>query len=152
MRSSASDFSRANKSKDRVVFSHDGFSSYLLVVDEASWYIWVFLTRTKDPPLDMISEFLQQHRHVEGKCIRTDQGGELARSRALQDMVLRDHHYTLEPTGSDSLSKTVLWRFTTTNLESRPKPSFTDQAYWQSTGLQHLPMRSSSTIASFTPK
>jgi hypothetical protein len=105
VRSFASDFSRANKSKVCVVFSHDGFSSYLQVVDEASWYIWVFLTRTKDPPLDIISEFLQQNGHVDGGCIHTNQGEELAWSRALQDMVLCDHHYTLDPTSSDSPSQ-----------------------------------------------
>jgi hypothetical protein len=34
-----------------------------------------------------------------------EQGGELVRSHKFQDMVLRDHHYTLEPTGSDSPSQ-----------------------------------------------
>jgi hypothetical protein len=46
MRASASDFSRPNKKTDRVVTSCDGFSSYLLIVDEATCFIWVFLTKT----------------------------------------------------------------------------------------------------------
>jgi hypothetical protein len=88
-----------------VVYSYDGFTSYLLIVDEASQFIWVFLTLSKDPLLDLASEFLHQHGHKDGGCVRTDQGGELAWSHASQDMLLRDHHYTLEFTGSDSLSQ-----------------------------------------------
>jgi hypothetical protein len=54
----AFDFSWANRSKDHVILSYDGFSSYLLIVDEASCYIWVFFTHSKEPPLDNISKFL----------------------------------------------------------------------------------------------
>ena len=105
MRASALDYSRRDKAKDRVVFSYDGYSSYLLIVDEASRYIWVFLTASKSPPLDIVKEFLNQQGHEDGGCVRTDQGGELARSSAFQDMLLRDFHYTLEPTGADSPSQ-----------------------------------------------
>jgi len=79
------------------VSSYDGFTSYLLVVDEASRFVWVFLTAKKSPPIDIIKEFLIQHYHDDGGCIQTDQGGELARSSAI--------HYTLEPTGADSPSQ-----------------------------------------------
>ena len=89
----------------RVVWLYDGFTSYLLVVDEASRYAWVFLTATKEPPLDIVSEFLQHHGHEDGGCIRTDQGGELACSVAFQDLFLRNFHYTLEPTCVDSPSQ-----------------------------------------------
>ena len=43
MRASTSQYTKPNKKDDRVVLSYDGFSSYLLVVDEASRFIWVFL-------------------------------------------------------------------------------------------------------------
>ena len=105
MRASASDFGKRSKATDRVVFSYDGYSSYLLVVDEASRYIWVFLTSSKDPPIDIVSAFLTQHGHEDGGCIRTDQGGEFAGSAAFIDMVLRDYRYTVEPTGADSPSQ-----------------------------------------------
>ncbi len=88
-----------------MVYSYDGFSSYLLIVDKATPYIWVLLTSCKDPPLDIVVEFLQQHGHKDSGCVRTDQGGELARSIEFQDMLLRDHHYTIELTGSDSPSQ-----------------------------------------------
>ena len=107
MRASADDFKKGSrlKSDDRVVFSYDGYSSYLLVVDEASRYVWVFLTSSKDPPIDLVTTFLQLHGHPDGGCVRTDQGGELARSEAFRTMLLKVHRYTLEPTGSDSPSQ-----------------------------------------------
>ncbi len=78
---------------------------YLLILDEATQYVWVFLTTSKDPPLDIVSEFLHHHGHKTGGSIRTDQGGKLARSLEFQDLVLRKFHYTLEPIGADSPSQ-----------------------------------------------
>jgi hypothetical protein len=105
MRASTSNFSQPNKKNDRVVQSYDGFSAYLLVVDEASRYVWVFLTTSKTPPIDIIDTFLSRFGHESGGSIRTDQGGELARSFTLSDMVLRSHKYVIEPTGADSPSQ-----------------------------------------------
>ncbi len=87
------------------MLSYDGYSLYLLIVDESSCFVWVFLTKSKSPPIDIINEFLTQHSCDDGGYTRTDQGGELARSLAFQDMLLRDFHYTLEPTGTDSPSQ-----------------------------------------------
>jgi hypothetical protein len=57
MRSSTSDYAHPNKVTDWVVNSYDGYTSYLLVIDEASRYAWVFLTKSKDPPIDSICAF-----------------------------------------------------------------------------------------------
>jgi hypothetical protein len=105
MCASASDYSRPDKSKDCVVQSFDGYSSYLLIVDEASHFVWIFLTASKEPPLAIIREFLTQHSHSNGGLVRTNQGGKLAQCSALQDMLLRDFHYTFKPTGADSPSQ-----------------------------------------------
>ena len=75
MRASSSDYTKPNKKVDRVVDSWDGYSSYLLIVDEASRYIWVFLTKSKEPPLDIIDTFLDRFGHRNGGSIRSDQGG-----------------------------------------------------------------------------
>ncbi len=105
MHASTSDFSWPDKTKDRVIQSFDRYSSYLLIVDEASRFVWIFLTASKELPLDIIREFLTQHGHSDGGSARTNQGGELARCSALQDMLLQDFHYTFKPTGADSPSQ-----------------------------------------------
>jgi len=105
MRASSSDYSKPNRSIDRVVDSWDGFSSYLLIVDEASRYIWVFLTKSKEPPLNIIDTFLDHFGHRNGGSIRSDQGGELALSFANSDLLLRKHKYVVEPTGAVSPSQ-----------------------------------------------
>jgi hypothetical protein len=89
---------------DRVVASWDGYSLCLLVVDEASRHIWVFLAKTKEPPIDIIDTFLDRCGHELGGLICTDQSDELARSFAFTDMLLRKHKYVIEPTSANSPS------------------------------------------------
>jgi hypothetical protein len=105
MCASTSDYARPNKSTDRVVSSYDGYTLYLLVIDEASRMAWVFLTKSKDPPIDIVRAFLTLHGHSDGGCVRTDQGGELASSGAFRDLLMREFSYSLEPTGADSPSQ-----------------------------------------------
>jgi hypothetical protein len=140
MRASTSQYVRPNKKDDRVVLSYDGFSSYLLVVDEASRYIWVFLTNTNEPPLDLIDTFLTRYRHAHGGPIRTDQGGELARSFKLSDLVLRTHSYVLKPTGADSPSQNGAVEVYNNKLAIRARTllygSGLPAKYW-SAALQH---------------
>jgi hypothetical protein len=100
--SSTSDYSQPTASTN---FSYDGYSLYLIVIDEASQYVWIFLTASKDPPITIVWEFLTLHSHEDGRYIRTDQGGKLVRNHSFQDMVLREFHYTLEPIGVDSPSQ-----------------------------------------------
>jgi hypothetical protein len=105
IRASNEDYSRPTKEKDRVIESYDGFTSYLLVVDEVSKYSWIFLTKSKDPPMELTRLFLEEYAHVDGGKIRCDQGGELARSAEWRKMVLEKYKYYVEPTGADSPSQ-----------------------------------------------
>ena len=75
---------RHAKSHYLVKTSHDGYSSYLLVTDAASRHTWIFLAKTKEPPIVTLEVFLTQHslKNEIPKFIRTDQGGELAQSTA----------------------------------------------------------------------
>ena len=56
----------------------------------------------KDPPFDIITKYFTQHGHVEGGCVCTNQGGELAWNAAFQDLMLAQLRYSVEPTGADS--------------------------------------------------
>jgi hypothetical protein len=105
MQATSLDCQRLNKGTNRVIASCDGYSLYLLVVDEASRCIWVFLTKSKEPPLDIIHTFLDRYGHELGGLICTDQGGKLAPLFTFIDMLLRKQKYVSEPTGADSPSQ-----------------------------------------------
>jgi hypothetical protein len=104
---SSANYLRPNINRDRVVDSYDGYSLYLLIVDDKSSMTWVFLTKSKSPQLDIVRLFLQTFGHDRnvGGFIRCDQGGELARSHALVNMALTDFGYKVEPTGANSPSQ-----------------------------------------------
>jgi hypothetical protein len=94
----------AQRDIDRnLVTSIDGYNSYLLIVDRATRYTWVFLARTKTPPISTITNFLKLHGTSSKiqKYIRTDKGGELWGSHAFQHTV-RDAGYILESTAPDA--------------------------------------------------
>ena len=55
-------------------------------MDEASRFMWVFLTKSKDPPLDIIDQFLWKFCHDGDGSIRSDQGGKLAKLSVLTDI------------------------------------------------------------------
>jgi hypothetical protein len=101
MRASALQFGPPNKAHNRVLLSHKGFTFYFFIIDKASRYAWVFLTKLKHP-LDIADAFLAHFGHDKGGSIWTDQGIELARSLALLNLVLWKHNYTIEMTGSNS--------------------------------------------------
>ena len=105
MRASTFNYLAPDVTQDRIVQSYDGFSSYLAIVDEVSKFVWIFLCKTKEPPTDMVSTFLTRFGHKEGGQLRTDQGGELARSTAFSSTMLQKHNYVVEPTGADSPSQ-----------------------------------------------
>lgn len=59
IRASNNDFSGPNIKKDRVVESFDGYNLYLLVVDEVSKHSWIFLTKSKEPPVELTKIFIR---------------------------------------------------------------------------------------------
>jgi hypothetical protein len=67
-----------------------GSSYYCLIVDRKSMYTWVFLTKNKSPPLEIITQFLTQHGCItnQRKTIRTDEGAELWNSHNFRQVVL----------------------------------------------------------------
>ena len=93
------------KTKDadgKTITSLDGYRSYLLIVDKATRYKWIFLSRTKVPKVDEIRTFLRTIKPSTTGCyVMTDQGNELGGSTAFKDM-LREENYALYLTGADS--------------------------------------------------
>ena len=84
----------------KIITSIDGFNSYALIVDKATRWMWILLTKTKTPPIDFTRKILRSFgpRTYQGR-IRTDQGGELARSEEFRKMV-SEENYILEPTAA----------------------------------------------------
>ena len=105
MRASSSDYSTPNLETDRVVESFDGYVAYLIIVDEASKFVWIFLRKSKEPPVELVSHFLQMYGRSSGGVIRCDQGRELARSASFRTTMMEKHLYVVEPTGADSPSQ-----------------------------------------------
>jgi hypothetical protein len=95
----------AAKTKDgQLITSIDGFRSYLIIVDRATRYKWVFLTTTRNPPLKEITSVISKYKHLTKSLhctVRTDQGGELGKSNAFRELI-KDHGFTYKPTGSNS--------------------------------------------------
>jgi transposase InsO family protein len=93
------------KKKDsdgKTVTSIDGYRYYLLFIDCASCYIWIFLTKTKQPPVSQVQGFLQCFKGLHRNAtITTDSGGELAKSIAFRK-IIKDADYTLHTTGTYS--------------------------------------------------
>ena len=94
------------KVDNRLIRSHDGYNSYLLIIDHKTRYTWVFLTKNKKPPTLMITKFLQTYGLKDNrvKIIRTDQGGELANSPEFRDTIAKNG-YQCEITGAENSSQ-----------------------------------------------
>jgi len=104
MQSSTDDYKCSNKATDRIVTSYDGHSSHLIIINGVSQRVWAFLTKSKEPPLDILRSFMTKFGISNG-VLWTDQGGELARSKSFRDMMFREFGYVVEPTGADSPSQ-----------------------------------------------
>lgn len=97
---------RTKNEKGKMITSRDGYNSYLIIVDSYTRYAWVFLSATKEPPLNTVKTFLNRYGLTTGtqRQIRCDQGGELARSAKFRETV-QSCGYSIEPTGADNSSQ-----------------------------------------------
>jgi len=86
-----------------IITSLDGHNSYLIIIDRATRYTWVFLSKHKHPQIAALTGFLKSHGNTTNtqKSVRTDEGGELWGSYALQQMA-RELGYILQPTAPDA--------------------------------------------------
>ena len=64
-----------------TITSKDGYNSYLLVIDRASRYAWIFLTKSKHPPISVARKILNKFKSIHPhRTVRTDQEKELGKS------------------------------------------------------------------------
>jgi hypothetical protein len=140
-RASSLNYSLPNKKINRVVLSFDGFFFYLLNVDEATHYIWCFLTKTKEPLIDLLDTFFSHFGHELVGSVHTNQGGELACSGPLTNFLLWIHWYVLKPTGADSPSQNGAVKVYNGNLAVCTRTLLYDSGlpakYWSSAPLQY---------------
>jgi hypothetical protein len=89
-----------------IIESHEGYTAYLLIIDSKACKVWVFPTKTKEPPIQTVDLFLQRNGLKDGtqRYIRSDLGGELANSQDFRDLIAK-HGYLLETTGPDASSQ-----------------------------------------------
>ena len=104
MQALSDDYKRPKKSTDCIITSYDSHAAHLIIVDSASRRVWAFLTKSKDPPLDILWVFMENFGLGTG-VVRTDQGRELAQSASFWEIMLKDFGYVVEPTGADSPSQ-----------------------------------------------
>ena len=85
-----------------VVTSKDVYNAYLLISDEYSGYLWCFLVNSRYPPITIVQQVLNRHgnKYIP-RYIRTDQGGELARSAAILNLI-GAQNYVLKSTAPGS--------------------------------------------------
>jgi hypothetical protein len=106
-----SDWSRKD-SDGKLVTSTDGFRSYCLIIDRATRYIWIILTKRKTPPIQELRNLLEHlgsNMKTTYKTITTDLGGELAKAKSFQSMLLESNvKYTLKTTGAHSSAQNGL--------------------------------------------
>jgi hypothetical protein len=145
MRASTSDYSKPTPTTDRVVTSIDGFNSYLLVVDKFSRYMWIFLCKSKEPPIDEMSAFLSTFGLQEGGVIRCDQGGELAGSEEFITSMLKHHNIKWSPREQTRHRRMVEWSDLIKRLEPLLVVYYTALPYPQSSGHLQWSMQSTST-------
>jgi hypothetical protein len=100
------DMSIASLKHKPIIESREGYVAYLLIVDGHSRRAWVYPTKTKEPPINTVNLFLQRFGLRDGtqRYVRTDQGGELAKSAAFRDIVAK-HGYVVESTAPDASSQ-----------------------------------------------
>jgi hypothetical protein len=96
----------AKDKEGNAITSIDGYRSYLLIIDKCSQYTWVFLTKTKSPPIAIIETFLQQrgNKNTTHRTICTDKGGEIWGSYSFQEAPMKAK-FILEPTAPNAPSQ-----------------------------------------------
>ena len=70
-----SDYS-VKKESGPIMTSIDGFNSYLVIIDQVTRYLWIFLTTSKNAPITITQKVLSKFKFKNPhRTVRTDQVG-----------------------------------------------------------------------------
>jgi transposase InsO family protein len=105
IRASMSDYCHPCLGVDWVVKCFERFTAYLIIIDKASQYVWVFLRKSKEPPTNLVLDFIALYGLPSGGVIQTDLGSGLAWSESFWSSLLQKARYIVEPVGTDSPSQ-----------------------------------------------
>ena len=136
---------KAKDGSGKLMRSRQGFGSYLLIVDEYTRYMWVFPTKSKEAPVQVVDQFLTMYKRNTGlRRVRADLGNEMARSKLIQNTVAK-HGYVLERTAANSSfqnSKAERPHRTLGNMmRSMLKAADLDQSFWADSILHAVYLR-----------
>ena len=93
------------KKKSLINTSIDGHNCYVIIIDRITRYTWVFLSKNKRPPVDIIRQVLENFKSETGnKTVRTDQGEELGHSTLFSNMIA-ECGFALEETRAGASSQ-----------------------------------------------
>ena len=111
-----------------------GFTSFLSIKDAATNYTWIFLSRNKRPPLDILTFFIsilkKENRYI--RYVRVDEDGALANSTEFCKLIMF-HQITLQTTGgyasslngkSESLNKVAKFTVSSILASTQMEPMF----------------------------
>jgi hypothetical protein len=86
-----------------ILTSRQGYAAYLLIVDSKTRQVWVFNTKTKEPPIKMVDLFLQRYGLKDGtqRYIRTNLGGGLTNSQEFRPLIAQHGYRYLVPVGNN---------------------------------------------------
>ena len=93
------------KQEDKsTVTSKDGYNSCLILMDRATRYTWIFLTKSESPPVNIARKVLRKfNANSKHYTVRTDLVRELGSSEDFRKMV-DEEGYALEITGAKGSS------------------------------------------------
>lgn len=99
---------RTNRSSGNIVTSIDGYKCYLIIVDRVTRFTWIFLAKSKHPPIETVRQLLEKFKSDNpNRTVRTDQGGELGHSSKFSTMIA-ECGFSLEETGPDASAQNGL--------------------------------------------
>ena len=91
------------KQPTTIIEGQHGYKAYLLIIDQQTRYVWAFLTKDKNPPLDIMRSWFREfgNKRTTNNLFRTDNGGELAGHEGFRKLC-SNYNYLPQTTAADA--------------------------------------------------